>query len=87
MASFIVGIFVAWLSKLLLVIRPNSIPEFLQISKFTPKQLAFSINWGSAFLISLGSAFIFTIVYFIFNKILKNNTKNIIKYLFKDQHS
>ena len=87
MASFIVGIFVAWLSKLLLVIRPNSIPEFLQISKFTPKQLAFSINCGSAFLISLGSAFIFTIVYFIINKILKNNTKNIIKYLFKDQHS
>ncbi|MDK2817825.1 MAG: hypothetical protein KFW21_00050 [Spirochaetota bacterium] len=87
MASFIVGIFVAWLSKLLLVIRPNSIPEFLQILRFTPKQLAFSIDWGSTFLISIGSIFIFTIVYFIFNKILKNNTKNMIKYLFKDQHS
>ena len=85
--SFILGMFASWLSKIILIIGPNSIPEFLQISTLTPKELSFSIDWISVLLLSVGIVFIFTIVYFIFNKILKNIQKNTIKYLYKDQLS
>ena len=85
--SFILGMFISWLSKIALIIRPNSIPKFLQIPTLVPEELSFSIDWISVLLLSIGIIFIFTIVYFIFNKILKNTQKNTVKYLYKDQLS
>lgn len=86
-ASFILGMAVSWLSKIALVIRPNTIPEFLQIPTLTPDQSHFSIDWLSVLLLSVGIILIFTIVYFIFNKILKKFQKNTVKYLYKNQLS
>ena len=85
--SFIVGMGLSWLSKIILIIRPNAIPKFLQIPTLVPEELSFSIDWVSVLLFSVGIIIIFTIVYFIFNKILKSIQKNTIKYLYKDQLS
>ena len=85
--SFIVGMGLSWLSKIILIIRPNAIPKFLQIPTLVPEELSFSIDWVSVLLFSVGIIIIFTIVYFIFNKILQNTQKNTIKYLYKDQLS
>ena len=85
--SFILGMFVSWLSKLILIIGPNTIPEFLQIPALTPKELSFSIDWISVLLLSTGIIIIFTIVYFIFYQILKSTQKNTVKYLYKNQLS
>ncbi len=85
--SFIIGMGISWLSKLILIIRPNIIPKFLQIPALVPKELSFSIDWISVLLLSIGIIVIFTIVYFIFNKILKSTQKNTVKYLYKNQLS
>ncbi|MGL5955076.1 MAG: hypothetical protein ACRC0X_00500 [Brevinema sp.] len=85
--SFIIGIFLSWLNRLIVFLWIQVLPDFLYIPLLSPRTLSFLPSWTAVPLLLLGLLVPFTILYWIFNILLRNTQKKMVQYHYRNQLS
>ena len=87
LGSIIMGIFFSWITKLIFLIYPRKIPEFLEMENLVPKFMTLSVDFSSLLFLVISCIIIAGIIVLIYFFIFKKAQKNIVHNHYKNQNS